>query len=71
MKLCYRGISSEHPPTLEVTEREILGQYRGTAWYSRHLSAPCIQRSTFPRKYRGTVWGIPTVNLTSTEALLD
>ena len=70
MKLCYRGISYESTPTLEVTEGEILGKYRGTPWFSRHLSVPYfVRRSTFGLKYRGAVFGVGTVNFTGTEAL--
>ena len=37
MKLSYRGVSNEaEPTTLEVTEGEIRGMYRGQAWKTHH-----------------------------------
>lgn len=37
MKLSYRGVSYEaEPTTLEVTEGEIRGMYRGPAWKRHH-----------------------------------
>ncbi|OUC13898.1 MAG: hypothetical protein B0A82_14835 [Alkalinema sp. CACIAM 70d] len=36
MKLSYRGVQYEYtPPTLEVTEGEICGRYRGVEWRCR------------------------------------
>ena len=40
MRLSYRGASYEYtPPTLEVTESEILGKYRGQPWKRQTLQA--------------------------------
>jgi hypothetical protein len=37
MKLSYRGVNYEaEPTTLEVTEGEIGGMYRGHAWKTHH-----------------------------------
>jgi hypothetical protein len=44
MKLSYRGVSYEKTsPTLEVTESEIVGKYRGQTYnvaYPRHIAVP-------------------------------
>lgn len=44
MKLCYRGVSYDYtPPMLEVSESEILGQYRGRSLkfsYVKHVPFP-------------------------------
>ena len=44
MKLCYRGVEYDYnPPSLEMTEREILGRYRGRSLrfkYVRHIPFP-------------------------------
>ncbi|MBW4574773.1 MAG: DUF4278 domain-containing protein [Aphanothece sp. CMT-3BRIN-NPC111] len=44
MELSYRGVNYEnHPPTLEVTEAEICGKYRGQNFsfrYVRHIPLP-------------------------------
>lgn len=57
MKLTYRGINYERTPlTLEVTEGEIGGTYRGTAWqykYPRHIPVP---QPKLDLKYRGTAY---------------
>lgn len=54
MTLSYRGINYEKElPTLDMTESEIGGQYRGQAWthrYPRHIPVP----QPLPQlKYRG------------------
>ncbi len=46
MRLSYRGVSYEYtPPTLEVTEGEIQGSYRGTPWKCYTLAEAPIPRS--------------------------
>lgn len=44
MRLCYRGVEYDHnPPSLEVTESEIMGCYRGRPLhfsYVRHIPFP-------------------------------
>ncbi len=46
MRLSYRGASYEYnPPTLEVTEGEIQGKYRGTTWRCRTISEIPVPRS--------------------------
>ena len=57
MKLCYRGIEYDYtPPMLEVTESEILGQYRGRPQhfaYVRHLPFP---QPVAEMKFRGNAY---------------
>ncbi|MGC9502529.1 DUF4278 domain-containing protein [Baaleninema sp.] len=54
MKLCYRGVRYEpNPPTLEMTESEILATYRGQSYrmtYPRHIPVP---QPVAEFKYRG------------------
>ena len=57
MKCCYRGIAYEKQiPSLEITEKEIIGKYRGTYWHSRRLTKADPERHIVERlslKYRG------------------
>lgn len=58
MELSYRGVNYEnHPPTLEVTEAEICGKYRGqnlSFRYVRHIPLP----PPVPKlMYRGVAYG--------------
>jgi hypothetical protein len=54
MRLTYRGVEYDHnPPSLEMSESEILGQYRGRSHrfsYVRHIPYP---QSVADLKYRG------------------
>ncbi|NEQ19984.1 MAG: DUF4278 domain-containing protein [Microcoleus sp. SIO2G3] len=57
MKLSYRGVNYEAPSTLEVTEGEIGGMYRGQNWryqYPRHIPTPLPIPNL---KYRGVPYG--------------
>lgn len=55
MKLCYRGVEYDYnPPSLEVTESEILGHYRGRPTrfsYVRHIPFP---QPVSQLQYRGS-----------------
>ncbi|MEO0455696.1 MAG: DUF4278 domain-containing protein [Cyanobacteria bacterium P01_A01_bin.114] len=57
MKLTYRGVEHDHnPPTLEVTESNILGQYRGRPYhvnYVRHVPFP---QPVAELQYRGVAY---------------
>ncbi|MBO9999816.1 MAG: DUF4278 domain-containing protein [Cyanobacteria bacterium SID2] len=68
MKLCYRGVRYEHtPPTLEMTESEILTKYRGQAYavrYPRHMMIPQVAAEF---KYRGVPYR--TTEMGSLEAV--
>ena len=67
MKFCYRGIAYEKQiPSLEITEKEINGKYRGTYWHSRRLTKPCPERFLVARlslKYRGRNYQAATTQL--------
>lgn len=53
MKLSYRGVSYDYdPPTLEVTEGEILGKYRGQIW-RKHTGQNAPLQPIVELKYRG------------------
>jgi hypothetical protein len=57
MKLSYRGAHYEYnQPTLEVTEGEILGRYRGANWRCHTLQEMPILQPGQPLKYRGTAY---------------
>lgn len=64
MKCCYRGVQYEKTPsTLEVTEGEMGGTYRGQNWrlhYVRHIPEP---PPTHDLKWRGVAYqtGKPSV----------
>lgn len=57
MKLGYRGVAYEYePPTIDMTEGEIGGKYRGQPWrcsYPRHIPVP---QPTLDLKYRGVAY---------------
>ncbi|MDA0866305.1 MAG: DUF4278 domain-containing protein [Cyanobacteria bacterium] len=57
MKMCYRGVEYDYtPPALEVTESEILGQYRGRSLrfsYAKHIPFP---QPVAELKFRGSVY---------------
>jgi hypothetical protein len=54
MKLSYRGVNYEHTkPTLEVTEGEILGKYRGTGWRCHTLKEVPVLQPNMALTYRG------------------
>ncbi|NEQ69824.1 MAG: DUF4278 domain-containing protein [Symploca sp. SIO1B1] len=54
MKLTYRGVSYEHQPaTLETTETEITGKYRGVKSQFRCRKSILVPNSSFRLKYRG------------------
>lgn len=61
MKMCYRGVEYDYtPPALEVTESEILGQYRGRALrfsYAKHIPFP---QPVAELKFRGSVYRTDT-----------
>jgi Domain of unknown function (DUF4278) len=58
MRLTYRGVSYERQPlSLEVTEGEIGGQYRGQTWrhhYPRHI--PNLKPKPYVLQYRGVAY---------------
>jgi hypothetical protein len=57
MKLSYRGVNYEYQPlTLEVTEGEILGKYRGVNWRCHTLNEIPIPQPDRVLKYRGVAY---------------
>ncbi|MGA7934741.1 MAG: DUF4278 domain-containing protein [Kovacikia sp.] len=57
MKLSYRGVSYEsNPLTLEVTESEILGKYRGANWHCHTLKELPIPQPNRTLTYRGVLY---------------
>lgn len=54
MKLSYRGVSYEYtPPTVEDTEGELAGKYRGLDWKFCNITKQPVQQATLELKYRG------------------
>ncbi|HIK28270.1 MAG: DUF4278 domain-containing protein [Oscillatoriaceae bacterium SKW80] len=54
LKLSYRGINYEKKPsTMEVTEEEIIGKYRGQIYKSSSLKKPIEFQPLARLKYRG------------------
>ncbi len=54
MKLSYRGVNYEYSaPSLEVTEGEILGKYRGVGWHCHTLKEIPVPQSNTALTYRG------------------
>jgi hypothetical protein len=54
MKLNYRGIQYNYqPPTVETTEAEVAGTYRGLDWRFRHLKKAPVLSPTKNLTYRG------------------
>ena len=57
MKLCYRGISYDYnPPTVETTQGQVGGQYRGNDWRFRNLKKPPVLQPTKNLVYRGVAY---------------
>ncbi|WP_421658783.1 DUF4278 domain-containing protein [Leptothermofonsia sp. ETS-13] len=57
MKLSYRGVNYEYQPlTLEVTENEILGKYRGVNWRCHTLNEMPVPQADRVLKYRGVAY---------------
>ena len=54
MKLRYRGKDYEYnPPTIAVTEGEIVGKYRGLDWRFHNLKKPLVLQPRLNLTYRG------------------
>jgi hypothetical protein len=57
MKLSYRGATYDYnPPSLEVTEREVLSQHRYTSRNCYTLRENTIPNPDVPLTYRGTTY---------------
>ncbi|GAB4237823.1 MAG: hypothetical protein Kow0049_23960 [Stanieria sp.] len=61
MKCCYRGVVYDcQMISLEVSEQEIIGMYRGANLYSRKIQTSLKRKHISPRlimKYRGNIYG--------------
>jgi Domain of unknown function (DUF4278) len=57
VKLSYRGIPYEYePPTLDMTEGQEMGKYRGQAWAMRYPKHMNIPQPALNLKYRGIAY---------------
>ncbi len=57
MKLNYRGVSYEYnPPTVEITEGEVVGKYRGLDWRFHNLKKPPVLQPPANLTYRGVAY---------------
>ena len=57
MKLNYRGVSYDYnPPTVETTESEVGGKYRGLDWRFRNLKKPPVLQPPANLTYRGVAY---------------
>ncbi|MEM6838776.1 MAG: DUF4278 domain-containing protein [Cyanobacteria bacterium P01_C01_bin.120] len=57
MKLCYRGVSYDYtPPVLEVSESEMLGQYRGRPLRFSYVGHVPFPQSEAKLMYRGAAY---------------
>lgn len=58
MQYSYRGVEYNHvPPSLEVTETEIIGHYRGTPSRRRQYATTNLHQPTHAMTYRGVEYG--------------
>ncbi|GAB4295903.1 MAG: DUF4278 domain-containing protein [Oscillatoriaceae cyanobacterium] len=57
MQLRYRGISYEStPPSVEITQTEAVGKYRGLDWRFYGIKKAPVQQATLDLKYRGVAY---------------
>ncbi|WP_336654492.1 DUF4278 domain-containing protein [Phormidium sp. CCY1219] len=57
MELTYRGVTYEYtPPTIEMTEGELGGKYRGLDWRFCNQKKNPVQQPTLELKYRGVAY---------------
>lgn len=67
MKLTYRGVAYDYnPPTLAVTNTELVGKYRGLDWRFRNLEKPPVLQPTVSLTYRGVAYGNTSETATAT-----
>ncbi|KPQ33267.1 MAG: protein of unknown function (DUF4278) [Phormidesmis priestleyi Ana] len=56
MQLSYRGVKyNTTNPTVEVTETQEIGQYRGATYHVRRAVNATAQKMTDVLKYRGAI----------------
>lgn len=57
MKLTYRGINYDsHPHSLEVSEGEVGGKYRGQEWRVHRVKGSAPRKSSGKFTYRGVTY---------------
>ena len=57
MKLTYRGVSYDYnPPTVETSESNVDGKYRGLDWRFRNLKKPPVLQPSANLTYRGVTY---------------
>lgn len=57
MKLSYRGVSYDYiPPTVETTQSEVVGKYRGLDWRFCAVKKAPVQQTNLDLKYRGVAY---------------
>lgn len=57
MKLCYRGVCYDYtPPTVETTQGEFVGKYRGLDWRFYAVKKAPVQQTNVDLKYRGVAY---------------
>lgn len=58
-RLCYRGIYYQKTiSTLKVSQKEIIGRYRGVPYYPDSLRVPGNYSPKLQLKYRGATYGL-------------
>jgi Domain of unknown function (DUF4278) len=69
MKLTYRGVSYEYnPPTVEVSESNTVGKYRGLDVRFRNPQKAMVLASNLDMKYRGAAYPTSAPATAPTEA---
>jgi hypothetical protein len=62
MKLCYRGVCYDYnPPTVETTESEFVGKYRGLDWRFHAVKKAPVQPTNVELQYRGVAYNTNNV----------
>jgi hypothetical protein len=57
MKLCYRGAKYDYtPPVLEITESEVMGQYRGLPYHFSYVKHMPFPQPEADLRYRGVTY---------------
>ena len=57
MKLCYRGVCYDYTPaTVETTQSEFVGKYRGLDWRFSTVKKAPVQQTNVELKYRGVAY---------------
>jgi hypothetical protein len=69
MKLCYRGVCYDYtPPTVETTQSEFVGKYRGLDWRFSAVKKAPVQQTNLDLKYRGVAYNKSNVKANNVKA---